>query len=110
MVEQVCQILSDTRFSALFGPGSLAEAPIAATLPDGRVMAGTVDRLLLEADRVLIIDFKTGRVPASEAAIPPSHRAQMMAYVDALKVIFPDREVRAALLYTAEPRLFELAA
>jgi ATP-dependent helicase/nuclease subunit A len=110
MVEQVCAILSDTRFSALFGPGSLAEAPIAATLPDGRVMAGTVDRLLLEAGRVLIIDFKTGRVPASEAAIPPSHRAQMMAYVDALKVIFPDRQVRAALLYTAEPRLFELAA
>ena len=110
MVDQVCAVLSDDRFSPLFGAGSLAEAPIAATLSDGRVMAGTVDRLLLQDDKVLIIDFKTGRVPASEDAISPSHRAQMQAYADALKVIFPEREVRAALLYTAGPRLFELAA
>ena len=30
-------------------PDSLAEAPIAATLADGRVVAGTVDRLLVDA-------------------------------------------------------------
>ena len=51
----------------LFGPGSLGEAPLAATLPDGRVIAGTVDRLLVEDDRVSVIDFKTGRVPATDA-------------------------------------------
>ena len=49
---QVCSILSDPQFAPLFGPGSLAEAPIAATLPDGRVIAGTVDRLLVEESRV----------------------------------------------------------
>ena len=27
--------LSDERFAALFGPGSLGEAPLAATLPTG---------------------------------------------------------------------------
>ena len=53
-------MLSDPRFSALFGEGSLAEAPLAATLPDGTVVAGTVDRLLVEADAVSVIDFKTG--------------------------------------------------
>ena len=66
----VCAILADPRFSDLFGPGSLAEAPIAATLPDGRVVAGTVDRLLVEDGRVSVIDFKTGRVPPSDDAIP----------------------------------------
>jgi ATP-dependent helicase/nuclease subunit A len=108
IVEQVCAILSDERFSALFGSGSLGEAPLAATLPDGRVIAGTVDRILVEPGRVSVIDFKTGRVPASEGAIPDSHRAQMVAYAAALRAIFPGREVRAALLYTAGPVLLEL--
>ena len=110
LVEQVCGILSDARFSALFGPGSLGEAPLAATLPDGRVIAGTVDRLLVEDARVSVIDFKTGKVPQSEDEIPRYHREQMSAYVAALQVIFPRRQVRAALLYTAGPTLFELAA
>ncbi|MEO7277702.1 MAG: PD-(D/E)XK nuclease family protein, partial [Sphingomicrobium sp.] len=110
IVSQVCAILADPRFAALFGPDSLGEAPLAATLADGRVIAGTVDRLLVEAGRISVIDFKTGRVPQGEAAIPASHRAQMAAYVEALEVIFPGREIRAALLYTGGPTLFELAA
>ena len=109
LADLVCAILDDPDFAALFGPGSLAEAPIAATLADGRVVAGTVDRLLVEDERVSVIDFKTGRVPATTAEIPASHRAQMAAYAEALAVIFPGRDVRAALLYTAAPRLFELA-
>jgi hypothetical protein len=34
----------------------------------------------------------------------------MRAYSEALSVIFPDRRIEAALLYTATARLFELAA
>jgi ATP-dependent helicase/nuclease subunit A len=108
IVDQVCGVLSDSRFAALFGPGSLAEAPLAATLSDGRVIAGTVDRILVEDKRVQVIDFKTGRVPADEGAIPNAHRAQMTAYVEALRVIFPGRQVSASLLYTAGPKLIEI--
>jgi ATP-dependent helicase/nuclease subunit A len=108
IVAQVCGILSDPRFASLFGRGSLGEAPLAATLPDGRVIAGTVDRLLVEEECVSVIDFKTGRVPPTDADIPNSHRAQMAAYSEALQVIFPGRRVSASLLYTARPKLIEL--
>jgi len=108
IVEQVCGILADNRFSGLFGLNSLGEAPLAATLPDGRVIAGTVDRLLVEPDRISVIDFKTGKVPASDVDIPNAHRAQMAAYAEALQVIFPGRRVSASLLYTAGPKLVEL--
>jgi ATP-dependent helicase/nuclease subunit A len=108
IVEQVCGILADDRFSALFGPGSIGEAPLAATLPDGRVIAGTIDRLLVEDNQVSVIDFKTGRVPASVETVPVSHRAQMQAYSEALQVVFPGKRISAALLYTAGPVLFEL--
>jgi ATP-dependent helicase/nuclease subunit A len=110
IVEEVCGIIADSRFSTLFGEGSLGEAPLAATLGDGRVIAGTVDRLFVEDQRVSVIDFKTGRVPASDGDIPAAHRAQMGAYVDALRIIFPGREIRAALLYTAGPKLIEVMA
>jgi ATP-dependent helicase/nuclease subunit A len=110
ITDQVCRILSDPTYAPLFGSGSLAEAPLAATLPDGRVIAGTVDRLLVEESRVSVIDFKTGNVPATEADIPKGHRAQMAAYAEALGVIFPGRGIRAALLYTAGPLLYEVTA
>ncbi|MBV9528112.1 double-strand break repair helicase AddA [Sphingomonas sp.] len=108
IVEEVCRVLEQPSLAPLFGPGSLAEAPLAATLPDGRVIAGTVDRLLVEADHVSVLDFKTGRVPPGEASIPNAHRAQMGAYAEALRVIFPGRAIHAALLYTGGPQLFEL--
>jgi ATP-dependent helicase/nuclease subunit A len=108
IARHVCDVLSQPNFEPLFGPGSLGEAPLAATLPDGRVIAGTVDRLLVEESTVSVIDFKTGRVPEDDASIPASHRAQMDAYVQALRVIFPGRAVRAALLYTSGPKLIEL--
>jgi len=109
VADLVCGLLGDDRFAALFGPGSLAEAPIAATLPDGRVIAGIVDRLVVEDNRVLVVDYKTGTAPQRDADIPPSHRAQMNAYGEALAVIFPGRAVKAALLYTSSATLFELA-
>ena len=109
LARSVCAIIADPRFAPLFGPGSLAEAPIAATLADGRVIAGTADRLLVEPERVLVVDYKTGRAPSGAADIPRAHRLQMDAYRDALSVIFPGRTVEAALLYTASGQFFEIA-
>ena len=104
-----CSIIADPAYAELFSPDALAEAPIAAALPDGRVIAGTVDRLCIGEKRVRVIDFKTGRnVPSSVADVPPAHRAQMDAYAEALKVIFPGREIEASLLYTSGPRLISL--
>jgi ATP-dependent helicase/nuclease subunit A len=109
IAETVCGILSEARFAALFGPGSLAEAPIAATLPDGRVIAGTVDRILIEPKRIVVVDYKTGRAPDRSDDVPEAHRLQMDAYAQALRMIFPEREVEAALLYTANARFFPVA-
>jgi len=108
IADQVCGVLGDETYAPLFGPGSLGEAPLAATLPDGRVIAGTADRLLIEEAQVSVLDFKTGRVPEDDTRIPAAHRAQMQAYAEALGVIFPGRRIRAALLYTSGPKLIEV--
>jgi ATP-dependent helicase/nuclease subunit A len=111
IVRSVVAVLDDPRFAELFGADTLAEAPIAATLANGLVVSGTVDRLLIEADRVRVVDFKTGRrAPRGPDDVPDYHLKQMSAYAEALGVIFPGRSVEAALLYTAGPRLIVLSA
>ncbi|MBY0284023.1 MAG: double-strand break repair helicase AddA [Sphingomonas sp.] len=109
IIGDVLRVLDDPRFADLFGADALAEAPIAAVIEEGVVVSGTVDRLLVLPDRVRVIDFKTGRrAPATLDDVPDYHLRQMAAYVAALRVIFPDRAVGAALLYTAGPILFAL--
>ncbi|WP_439538483.1 double-strand break repair helicase AddA [Sphingomonas sp.] len=104
-------VLAEPRFAELFGPEALAEAPVAAVVGGGHVVSGTADRLLVTDNRVLVVDFKTGRrAPGALGDVPPYHVRQMAAYVAALEVIFPGREVVAGLLYTAGPVLFELPA
>ncbi|GGE10687.1 double-strand break repair helicase AddA [Polymorphobacter glacialis] len=104
----VLGILDDPRFAAVFAPGALVEAPVAAVV-EGIVIAGKVDRLLVAAAEVLVVDFKTGRrVPADADAVEPYHLKQMAAYVAALAKVFPDRPVRAALLYTEGPAIIDL--
>lgn len=109
IVSAVTAVLDDPAHAALFGANALGEAPISAVLPDGMVVAGTVDRLLVEDDRVTVVDFKTGRVaPRDIGEVPAWHLRQMAAYAAALAVIFPDRAIDAALLYTSGPRLLAI--
>ncbi|HEX8511503.1 MAG TPA: PD-(D/E)XK nuclease family protein, partial [Allosphingosinicella sp.] len=109
LVEDACRLISDPAHAELFAPGALAEAPIAAVVAGGVVVSGSVDRLLVGPDRILVADFKTGRrAPEALDDIPVPHLRQMSAYVEALKVIFPGRAIAAKLLYTAAPILFDL--
>jgi len=102
-------VIADPDFAELFGPEALAEAPIAAVVAGGHVVSGTADRLLVTDDGVLVVDFKTGRrAPATLDDVPPYHLRQMAAYVAALEVVFPGRQVVAGLLYTAGPVLYAL--
>ncbi len=106
---EACAVLAHPDWAALFGPGSLAEAPFSAVIDGGLVIAGTVDRLLVTSDDVLIVDYKTGaQVPDSAADVAPAYLRQMAAYAAAMAVIFPGRRIGAALLYTAAPRLIAL--
>lgn len=108
MLDSALAVLHDARFAPLFGPGSLAEVPLAATVA-GQVIAGTADRLLVTGSDILVLDFKTARRPPQTLQqVPDTALRQMAAYVAALRAIYPGRDVRAALLYTQIPRLIAL--
>jgi ATP-dependent helicase/nuclease subunit A len=108
MVQAALSVIEAPQFSAIFSPEALAEAPLAGVVGE-RVVAGTVDRLLISDSEILVVDFKTGsRVPKSVDAVSRHHKAQMGAYAAVLANIFPGRTVRAALLYSSGPVLIDL--
>jgi ATP-dependent helicase/nuclease subunit A len=105
-------VLNDDRFAAVFGPGSRAEAAIAGGargLPEGLAVSGRIDRLLVDAERVLVVDFKTNRpVPDRIEDADPAYLTQMAIYVAVLAEVFPGRSVEAAIVWTDGPKLMPI--
>jgi ATP-dependent helicase/nuclease subunit A len=105
---EVLGILNHADFAALFAPGSQAEVPLSG-LVRGHAVSGRIDRILISADAVTIVDFKTNRPPPEKVAdVAAIYLRQMAAYRALLRIIFPGRAVRCLLLWTAGPDLMAL--
>jgi len=115
LLDEVAAILEAPDFAPLFTADARAEVPLVGTIraSDGTEVeiSGQIDRLLVEDNRVLIVDYKTNlHPPASVADVPLEYRAQLCVYREMLKQIYPDREISAVLLWTAAPALMEIPA
>ena len=90
-------LLATPELQAALAPGSLAEAPLAGRV-GGVLIAGQVDRLMVQPGRVLVLDYKTNRPPpASAQQVPALYLRQMAAYRAVLRQAFPGRAVECAL-------------
>ena len=108
LLAEAIRVLSAPDLSGLFAPGTFAEVSVTADL-NGRQIAGTIDRLVVTPHDVLAIDFKSNRVvPDWGDQVPEGILRQMGAYAHALGQIYPDRQIRTAILWTAVPRLVHL--
>jgi ATP-dependent helicase/nuclease subunit A len=115
LTERVLALIADARFAAVFAPGSRAEVPVIGHIPRSAssplAITGQIDRLAITATDVLIVDFKTGHAPAGQPeAVPPAYRRQMALYRALLAALYPERNVRAALLWTETPEIMELSS
>ena len=111
--DSVRAILDDRAFADVFAPGSRSEVPVVGTLAINgveRPISGKIDRLAVTTQEVLVVDYKTNRQPVRSAAdIPSSYVTQLALYRHLLRQIYPDRPVRAAVLFTETPQLLVLA-
>ncbi|PZW44883.1 DNA helicase/exodeoxyribonuclease V subunit A [Humitalea rosea] len=104
VLAEAMAILDHPQLREVFGPGSLAEAPIVGRIGD-RLLSGQVDRLLVTPDRVVVLDYKTNRPPPeSPAQVAPLYLRQMAAYRTLLRQTFPGRRVEAWLVWTYAAR------
>lgn len=110
IARQVLAIVDDPTFAPLFGPNSLAEVPISGEV-EGRLLSARVDRLVIDVDHILFLDYKTDRPPPRRAdGVPPVYLRQMALYRRALQCAFPNRSIECVLLWTDVPRLMPIAA
>jgi ATP-dependent helicase/nuclease subunit A len=110
----VASILGDAGFATIFAPGSRAEVSIMGTLDirgRPRAISGKIDRLAVSEREVLLVDYKTDRVPPSRASdVADAYLLQLALYRALLQPLYPGRPVAAALLFTEVPRLVPLPA
>lgn len=105
-------VLQHPEFGRIFGPGSLAEVPVAGMLPGTDIaLNGSIDRVFFGEDEILIVDFKTNRPPPLEVdAVDGLYITQMAAYRALLGKLVPGVPVRAGLLWTDGARLMDIPA
>jgi ATP-dependent helicase/nuclease subunit A len=105
---EVMQVMTDPASARLFGPGSLAEVPFSGNVA-GRAISGRIDRLLVTAEGVTLLDYKTDREPPRTAAkVPSGYLQQMAAYRSVIRSIYPGRGVRCLLVWTDGPHVMHL--
>ncbi len=115
LAESTLALIADARFAHAFAPGSRAEVSIVGRLerPGGRpaLVSGQIDRLVVTEREVLIVDFKTNHAPPGRPEeAPRGYVRQLALYRAVLGKLYPQRPVRAALLWTETSELMEISA
>jgi ATP-dependent helicase/nuclease subunit A len=115
IARHVLAILEDNKFADVFAAGSRPEVPIIGRISrpncEPLLVAGQVDRLIATDRAVLVVDYKTDSlVPDRLDDVPPAYIAQLALYRAVLTRIYPGKNVRAALIFTAGPLLLEIPA
>ncbi|MWB76920.1 double-strand break repair helicase AddA [Pseudooceanicola sp. 216_PA32_1] len=111
LLDEARRVLTAPQLAPLFSGEALAEVALSAPLPqlDGQRVHGIVDRLILDGDRVLAVDFKTNAiVPDRPEDCPEGLLRQMGAYVHALAAIYPDKHIETAILWTRTATLMPM--
>lgn len=106
IVAAALRALDDPRLARLFGPRSLAEVDVYASLDEGLDVSGRIDRLSEADDEVLIADFKTGRPQESPGA---AQLRQLALYRAALRPLYPKKRLRCLLVFTRDVSVIEVA-
>lgn len=110
IASEALRVLRDPALGFIFAPETLAEVPISADLPGLGRMHGVIDRLIVTADKVIAVDFKTNRtVPPAVNKVPEGLLRQMGAYLVALQQLYPDRQIETGLLWTVTSTYMPLA-
>jgi ATP-dependent helicase/nuclease subunit A len=105
LCRQAAALLSDPSLTRFFEPGcyqrALNEWPLVTAAGVLRV-----DRLVEFAAEVWVLDYKAGGWSAiAGTALENEYREQVAGYCDALRAVFPSKEVRGLLLFADGSRL-----
>ena len=112
LTSEVINVLEHPDFKSIFSAGSRAEVALTGNIEIGgniESISGQVDRLIVDDSNVFVVDYKTMRpVPPTPEAAPAAYLRQLAVYRLLLREIWPERQFRAALLWTEGPVLMPI--
>jgi ATP-dependent helicase/nuclease subunit A len=108
----ILALMADPHLAAMLEAHGQAEVSIMGTLvldDQQFAVSGRIDRLADLGDRVVIMDYKTNRVPPTTAdAIPFAHQAQLAIYREILQPLYPGKPIDCVLVYTENASIHRL--
>jgi ATP-dependent helicase/nuclease subunit A len=108
LVDDVLRVLESDSLKDIFSSHGRAEVPITGTI-HGKVVSGQVDRLVVLDDEIIIVDYKTHRVPPTNVQeIPTIYLHQLSTYKEVLQRIYPHHTIRCILLWTQTLDIMEI--
>jgi ATP-dependent helicase/nuclease subunit A len=112
LVHEAIAVISHPDCAEIFGAGSRAEPELSAHIGAGEdvtEISARLDRIVVSKDGIVFADFKSdAAVPRSLVEISEHYLAQLAAYRAALALAFPGLRMKALLIFTAAPRVFEV--
>lgn len=108
VLAEVTGVLRDPDLAPLFAVDTLAEVSVTGDW-NGHRLLGTIDRLVIGPDKVLIVDYKSNTlVPGAPENVPEGILRQLGAYAHIMGQIYPSRQIETAILWTRIPRLMRV--
>jgi ATP-dependent helicase/nuclease subunit A len=105
-------ILNAPAHARLFGADSRAEVPfLVNAIRNGEPirLSGRIDRLVVDDEGVLIVDYKSDAIGAGAAAdVPEKYLTQLALYALVAGQLFPGRPIKAAIFWTELESLINL--
>ncbi|MFX0542340.1 double-strand break repair helicase AddA [Roseovarius sp. S4756] len=109
LLDEAARCITSAELAQLWAPYALPEVGITADLPGRGRLQGVIDRLILTEGAALIVDFKTNAtVPDTPETCPDGLLRQMGAYATMAALIYPDRRIDTAILWTRTATLMRL--
>ena len=96
------------KYKEIFSPNSMAEVPIIGE-DKGKIISAKIDRLVIEPDKVIIVDYKTNRPAAKNInEVPDLYLKQLSAYKSLLEKIYPQKKIETYILWTNTCQMMEI--
>ena len=105
LADRIVHLISVPEHRDFFGEGSQAEVSIGSMAPGGQRRMGRIDRLVIRRDEILLLDYKTDWDVPEALTADHDYVQQLGFYAMVLGQAHSGRTVRAAILWTALPRL-----
>lgn len=105
---EIISLLENPDFGAVFGENSKAEVPIMGEV-NGKIISGQIDRLVIDKQQIIVVDFKTNRLAATNIKeVPTVYISQLGAYKDLLVKIYPHHSIKTYILWTNTANMMEI--